>query len=194
MKKEELAAVVKMVLVLGILTAVTVAVLLTRHQNGPSLGADFVLNHRGQAWRFTDHARELNLLYVGYAKCPDVCPLRLSFVRQALLQLNDQDRAQVLPILISVDAANDTPEIVADYASQFLPDYVGLTGTQTELNKAITPFGATYSRNSAPESRLGYTIAHTDRLFFVDRGGRVVDSLQAPSDVKLILAKVKEYL
>ncbi|MCB0366625.1 MAG: SCO family protein [Bdellovibrionaceae bacterium] len=163
-----------------------------RHES--FLGGDFTLNHGGEAWQFSDHSKDLNLLYIGYTKCPDVCPLRMIKIREALAELGAQNLEDVQPIFISVDTDNDKPEEVSAYAQYFLKGFVGLTGTQTEVNKAISLFGATYSKSVEPNSELGYSYIHTDRLYFLDRKGRVLDSLVAPTDAAEILAKVKELL
>ncbi|MCB0385569.1 MAG: SCO family protein [Bdellovibrionales bacterium] len=163
-----------------------------RHES--YLGGDFILNHGGVAWQFSDHAKDLNLLYIGYTKCPDVCPLRMTKIREALAGLGVKELRGIQPIFISVDTDNDKPEEVSAYAQYFLKGFVGLTGSQSEVNKAISLFGATYSKSAEPNSELGYSYIHTDRLYFLDNRGRVLDSMVAPTDAAEILAKVKEML
>ncbi len=161
---------------------------------GAKLGGDFNLNHRGQAWNFSKNARELNLLYIGYAKCPDVCPLSLSHAGQAFQELTEKQAKNVQLIFVSVDFENDNPESVAEYTAQFSPSFVGLTGNEAEIRKAVDLFGASFMTEKNPKSYLGYSISHTDRLFFLDEDGIVVDTIPNPRVSGEILNKIKEYL
>lgn len=163
-------------------------------QQGPRMGGNFSLIHEGNMWTFSEHAKPLNLLYVGYAKCPDVCPMALSFSAQALKMLTSKEISQVQLIFISVDAKNDTAESVSTYAKQFNPEFIGLTGTQEAIDLAIKPFGATYMVEENPKSYLGYSIAHTDRIFILNKKGIVVDSIPSPRSAEEIVQKIKENL
>ena len=176
------------------ITVGAVVYFVTSANKGPTLGGDFQLNHRGQMWQFKDHAKDLNLLYVGYAKCPDVCPMALSYTTAALKSLSPSELSDVQMIFISVDVAHDTPESVATYAEQFFPSFVGLTGTQEQIDAAIKPFGASYIVEENKKSYLGYSIAHTDRLYILNKKGHVVDMIPSPRSADEILLKIKEQL
>lgn len=160
----------------------------------PQSGGNFTLNHEGQLWTLADHSKKLNLLYVGYAKCPDVCPMSLSYTATAFKKLSERELAKVQLVFISVDADNDTAENVSVYAKQFFKEFIGLTGTREQIDLAIKPFGASYVVEKDQKSYLGYSIAHTDRLFFLDKKGYVIDSIPNPRDADMILEKIKEHL
>lgn len=160
----------------------------------PVLGAPFTLNHQGQPWDFSQHAKKLNILYIGYAKCPDVCPMALSFTAEALQKLSDKERQKTQMVFISVDAANDTAESVAVYAQQFDPQFVGLTGTQEQIDQAIKAFGASYIVEKNEKSYLGYSIAHTDRLYLLNKKGHVIETIASPRSADEILQQIKEIL
>lgn len=157
----------------------------------PQLGGNFTLNHNGQPWAFSDHAKKLNLLYIGYAKCPDVCPMALSYSAQAIQQLSPGEAEKIQFIFISVDAAHDTAEAVATYAKQFHPHFIGLTGAQVDIDKAVRALGASYLVEENKNSYLGYSIAHTDRVFILNKKGYVIDSVPSPRSADEILVKIK---
>lgn len=161
---------------------------------GPSLGGDFSLVHEDQPWKFSENAKDLNLLYVGYAKCPDVCPMALSYTAQAFQSLTPDERKNVQMIFISVDATHDTAESVSTYAKQFFPSFVGLTGTQESIDQAVKFFGASYMVEENAKSYLGYSIAHTDRLYVLNKKGRVIDTIPSPRSPDEIVQKIKENL
>ncbi|PIR23304.1 MAG: hypothetical protein COV44_03545 [Deltaproteobacteria bacterium CG11_big_fil_rev_8_21_14_0_20_45_16] len=160
----------------------------------PSMGGNFSLNHRGDSWVLSDHAKLLNLLYVGFVKCPDVCPLSLSVVGQAFRQLTPEELDRTQLLFLSVDYEHDTPESVANYASQFYKDFIGLTGSKIQIDNAVHLFGASYMIEPYPDTYLGYSIAHTDRLFFLNSNGVLVDTLPTPRTAEKILEKVRSHL
>lgn len=175
------------------LAVVLISAFLWYANRTPVIGDNFTLRHLDSDWELKQKAKPLNILYVGYAKCPDVCPLSLSFSAQAFRQLSPKEQERVQLIFISVDHEHDTPQAVAEYASQFFPAFIGLTGSKEQIDKAIAPFGASYMLEKS-DSYLGYSIAHTDKLFFLDRDGHVLDTIPFPRSSELILEKIKEHI
>ena len=160
----------------------------------PQLGGAFTLNHRDQDWALLDNAKRLNLVYVGYVKCPDVCPMTLTYAAQAFKQLTEEQGSSTQLIFISVDVANDTPKDVADYAEQFNPNFIGLTGSQENIARVVQMIGASYLMEKNPGSHLGYSIAHSDRLFFLNKKGFVIDTLPNPRSSEFLTQKIKDNL
>lgn len=180
--------------IIGICAVLAVFWGLASFQKGPRLGGDFALNFKGETWKLSSHKKSLNILYIGYAKCPDVCPMALSHTAAAFKNLSEAEKNKVQMIFISVDAAHDTPEAVATYAAQFNPSFIGLTGTAEQIDAAIKPLGASYMIEKNEKSYLGYSIAHTDRLYFLNSKGYVLDMIASPRSAEEITQKIKENL
>lgn len=162
---------------------------------GPTSGGDFTLTYRGGTWNFSSAPKKLNLLYFGYTKCPDVCPMSLSYAGGAFRMLNAEDLKKIRFIFLSVDQAHDKPAEVADYATNFFPTFIGLSGSKEQIDKAIGLFPASYILEKDPKSYLGYSISHTDRIFFLNSKGFVVDSISGSKDgADAIYKKIKENL
>ncbi|WP_413557112.1 SCO family protein [Bdellovibrio sp. HCB209] len=160
----------------------------------PELGGNFQANFNGTSWNFSDEPKSLNLLYFGYAKCPDVCPMALSFTAEAFKGLTDEERKNVRMIFVSVDVEHDTPANVATYAQQFNPDFIGLSGTKENIDTAVHLFAASYIEEKDPKSYLGYSISHSDRIYFLNKKGIVLDTLPNPRSAESIVTKIKEHL
>ncbi len=158
----------------------------------PKVGGNFKMNFSGRQWSFSDDAKKLNLLYIGYAKCPDVCPLSLSFASQSFRDLTKQEIENTRLLFVSVDFKNETPEAVAIYAGQFHNSFVGLSGNQKQIDDAVNLFGASYMVEKNATSYLGYSIAHTDRIFFLDQKGYVVATLSNPRSSEAILNEIRK--
>ena len=160
----------------------------------PVAGGNFTLTSNGQPWNFSDSPKKLNLLYFGYVKCPDVCPMTLSFAGGAFRDLTPEQLENVRFIFVSVDAAHDKPKDVADYATNFYPSFIGLSGSKEQIDAAIGLFPASYTVELNPKSYLGYSIIHTDRIFILNQKGFVIDSIPNLRASKTISEKIKENL
>jgi protein SCO1 len=122
-----------------------------------------------------DFAGEPAVIYFGFTNCPDVCPTSMYAVADALVQPGGYD---LQPILISVDPARDTPERMREYTATegFPSGLVGLTGTQRQVDAALSAFHA-YGRAQPPTPGAPanvYNVDHTSFLYVVDGGWRTV--------------------
>jgi len=157
-------------------------------------GGNFALHYKDTKWQFSDAPKKMNLVYFGFTKCGDVCPVSMSKAGTAFRQLTPEERKNVRLIFVSVDAQHDTPEDAARFAEAFFPEFIGLTGSEAEIDKAIKKFPAGYIIENNPESHLGYTITHPDKFFFVDEKGKMINNVKAAKDARELLSKIREYL
>lgn len=141
-------------------------------------GSDISGTKLGQQWKLTDmngQARDqssfvgkVQLVFFGFAQCPDVCPTSLSELSEAMKLLGpDADRVQVL--LVTVDPERDTPDLLRQYLSAFDPRFLGLTGTPEQVRQAASSFKAFYSK--VPRPGGDYTMDHSASFYLLDRNG-----------------------
>lgn len=76
----------------------------------------------------------LTLLYVGYTHCPDVCPTHLSDIATTLEGMSPELAEKVKMVFVTADPDRDTPEVLGKYLALFNPEFVGLTGSQQEID------------------------------------------------------------
>ncbi len=88
-----------------------------------------------------------SLVYFGYTFCPDVCPFDVARNAIAIDILTEQG-LEVTPVFISIDPERDTPEIVAQYASDMHPDMIGLTGSPEQVKAASQAYKAYFARGT----------------------------------------------
>lgn len=134
--------------------------------NNPVLvsGLDLV-DHRGQVVDLADDFRgQVTLVFFGYTRCPDVCPLTMARLAQAYNKLERPDGLSVA--MVTVDPGYDTPEVLADYVGRFHPDFVGLTGSNNQVAEAAKAFFVGFA-GEAP------SLAHTDMVVVLDRDGNM---------------------
>jgi len=78
------------------------------------------------------------LVFFGYTNCPDVCPLTMARLGETYRNVGEPDEVQV--VMVTVDPATDTPERVQEYAENFHFDFIGLSGSNTEIANAARRF------------------------------------------------------
>lgn len=125
----------------------------------------------GELFRMSDQRGKIVLLFFGYTSCPDVCPTTLAEMTQVMNELGDASQ-NVQVVFVSVDPRRDTPEKVQEYASRFNPTFIGLSGSQEELEpiwQGYSIFRAEVNSDSA----MGVIIDHTARLNLIDADGNL---------------------
>lgn len=124
-----------------------------------------LVNHRGEKVDLAaDFGGEVTLVFFGYTRCPDVCPLTMARLAQAYNKLERPDGLSVA--MVTVDPGYDTPEVLADYVGRFHPDFVGLTGSNNQVAEAAKAFFVGFA-GEAP------SLAHTDMVVVLDRDGNM---------------------
>lgn len=131
-----------------VIAAVLAALLLLRAANPPALAGGTALDtplpvpatplvdDRGQATTLAASDGRLRLMFFGYARCPDVCPLTLSNLSRVYKTLTPEQKKRVQVQLVSVDPVYDTPNVLREYLDKFDADFTGLTGTPANIDAA----------------------------------------------------------
>ena len=117
---------------------------------GARLGGSFTLTDQdGRLVSDKQFDGRYRLIYFGFTYCPDVCPVDLQNIGQALRQLEKSDphvAARLQPIFISVDPARDTPPVLKQYVAAFHPRLIGLTGTEDQVAEVARKHGVFYRK------------------------------------------------
>jgi len=132
---------------------------------------DFSLtDQHGNAFHLRDLRGKVVLVFFGYTRCPDVCPIELQHMATALRNLAD-DAQHARGLFITLDPENDRPEILAQYLDYFGAGLVGLTGDRQQLDAVAGQFRVSYKKNLLSQNR--YTLDHTANLFVIGPDGRL---------------------
>ncbi|MBS3967973.1 MAG: SCO family protein [Truepera sp.] len=129
----------------------------------------------------------LVVVFFGFTRCPDICPLTMARLAHSYRQLGEPAEVQV--VMITVDPARDTPEVMQHYAAQFHPDFVGLSGTAEDIAHAARAFFVGF------RELAGGQFTHTDAIFLLDRQTqmrlvyRQDNVLRLEEDLQTILAQ-----
>lgn len=135
------------------------------------IGGPFELTDQyGVVRRDTDFQGRFMLVYFGYNYCPDICPTSLYHMSIALDKLGPA-AAKVQPIYITVDPDRDTVEAMADYAANFHPSLVALTGDKSRIFEVASSYKVKY-RVAGKERGDDYLVDHSAFIYLMDRSGK----------------------
>jgi len=139
-------------------------------------GAYTLVNQNGETVTDTDFHGKAQLIYFGYAYCPDVCPTALQQMGAALA-LAGRSASNYQPIFITIDAERDTPEMLAQYVTNngFPEGLIGLTGTPEQLKHVMKVFKVIGQKVEDPDSAAGYTYDHSSLIYMMDEEGEFLD-------------------
>ena len=157
----------------------------------PAIGGAWTLT-RADGQTVTDRTfrGRFLLVYFGYASCPDICPMTLSRVADAMRILGTR-AARLQPLFITIDPGRDTPASVGRYAARFSPRLIGLTGTPAQIGKVATEYRV---RVVIHPTASGASIDHSAVLYLVGPDGAYLAPIPAEASGTTIAATITPYL
>jgi protein SCO1/2 len=144
----------------------------------------------GASFKLSAMRGNVVLLFFGYTSCPDVCPTTMAELKQALEKLDEEDAKQVQVLFVTVDPRRDTPARVQEYVDHFNPNFIGLSGTDSELQKVWNDYGV-FREIAEGTSAAGYIVDHTARVTVIDRGGNLRLSYAVDTPVDSVVHDLK---
>lgn len=134
------------------------------------------------------------LLYFGFARCPDICPsemMKLARVIDNLKESHPQLASKLVPVFVSVDPARDSLTALKEYAKDFHPDFVFLTGSPIQVQEMAKKYRVYVSK--AEETDDGdYLVDHSIVVYFHDDKGELSDCFTQSMRPKDISEKIVE--
>lgn len=173
----------------------------------PAPAGDFALRDQdGRPVTLESYRGHPVLLFFGYTRCPDVCPLTLHKLSAAVRAQGRAGRDMRI-VLITTDPAHDTPAVLKAYTAPFGPGVRGLTGDSAAVVNSRTAYGAyilppgikpgmgthaahepatpgEHAGHAAPASSAPPVMAHSGAVYGIDTDGnlRVVISEMATAE------------
>jgi cytochrome oxidase Cu insertion factor (SCO1/SenC/PrrC family) len=149
-----------------------------------TIGGPFQLtDHNGKRVNAQTYAGKYMLVYFGFSSCPDICPVSLKKLTDAVETLGSKAE-RVVPIMISVDPERDTPEKLAKFVQGISPRLQGLTGTRKEIDETMATFKAYGIKMANPMNPTDYSYMHPDFVYIMKPDGTFHTILQASYDEK----------
>ena len=164
---------------------------------GARLGGPFTLtDHNGRQVSNSDFDGKYRLVYFGFSYCPDVCPVDLQTIGQALRKLEKSDSKlaeQVQPIFITVDPERDTPAVLREYVKAFHPRLIGLTGSPDQIASVAKAHGAYFAKQGEPGSK-DYLVDHMRVMLLFGRKGEPIVIVPHEKGPDAIASELKRWV
>jgi protein SCO1/2 len=145
----------------------------------------------GRARTLEDFKGKVVVLFFGFTHCPDICPTTMTDLKKTMNFLKDK-ASGVQVIFITLDPARDTEDVLKKFIPTFNSSFLGLTGSESEIDKVATQFKIFYKKVN-DGSKAGYTIDHSAGLYVIDKNGSVklhISNGEKPEDIASDLEKL----
>ncbi len=165
-----------------------------------TLAADPFPGSIGGAYELTDQYGQVRtqqspdghaqLLFFGYANCPDICTAALPLMAEIVSAL-DSDNIAVTPIMITVDPTVDTPETMGEPMVKWHPNFLGLSGSKAALQASYEAFQVEITP-LFQEPTGQWIYAHGSFIYLLDADGdllTLVPPILGPDEATNIVRK-----
>jgi protein SCO1 len=78
----------------------------------------------------------VTLLFFGYTRCPDVCPMHMTYLASALKKLPPALASNFTVVFVTTDPEHDNPRVLRAWLDNFDKRFIGLTGSQAAIDAA----------------------------------------------------------
>jgi cytochrome oxidase Cu insertion factor (SCO1/SenC/PrrC family) len=135
------------------------------------VGGPFTLTDQtGKRVTEKDYLGHYTLVFFGYTFCPDVCPTELQVMSAALDKMGAKADA-IQPLFITIDPERDTVDVMKQYAANFYPRLVGLTGSPQEIAAAAKAYRVYYAKVPGKSGTNDYLMDHSSIVYMMDKQG-----------------------
>jgi len=140
-----------------------------------------LIDHHGSPFTREDLIDQWTLIFFGFTHCPDICPTTMAELAELKAQLVGTEASDARVVMLSVDPARDTPERLAQYASYFHTDFIGVTGDFTDILSFAQRLNAPFRKVSEPDG--AYQMEHSANVILMNPRGDYHGFFRAPLDI-----------
>ena len=154
------------------------------------IGGDFTaINGDGKETKLSDLKGNVVVLAFGYTNCADICPFTLGYLKQLYNVLSPSDQKNTQIVFVTVDPKYDTAEHLKTFVEFFNKDFIGLSGSQQQIENITALYQAEYRslsdegeietkdirritpRKTEDEKEKASLFSHTVVIYLIDKKG-----------------------
>ncbi|NQZ52839.1 MAG: SCO family protein [Piscirickettsiaceae bacterium] len=114
------------------------------------VGGDFsAINADGEAIEFSRFIGKVVVIAFGYTNCADICPFTLGYLKRLYAALSADEQEKMHVVFVTIDPEYDTPGHLKSFIGHFNKDFIGLSGTQEQVDYIVSLYQAEYNKLSA---------------------------------------------
>jgi protein SCO1/2 len=102
----------------------------------------------------------VTLLFFGYTHCPDMCPIQMYLIEQALKKLPAASADQIKVVFVTTDPDRDSPQVLRSWLDHFDKRFTGLTGSQSAIDAAQIAANLSPAKKSPVRPGGAYEVGH----------------------------------
>ena len=144
--------------------------------------SDFRLASGDEVYSNQNLQDQWNLIFMGFASCPDMCPMTMSQIAKTsdLLKAESPELLKNITFtIVSVDPDRDSPSKILKYAQAFNEDFIGVSGDIEEIYKLATnltlPFVPVLN-----STENNYDMDHSMNLALISPDGKYYGFFKSP--------------
>ncbi|WP_041522000.1 SCO family protein [Gilvimarinus agarilyticus] len=143
-----------------------------------------LLNHKGEPFTRDDFVGQWSLVFFGFTHCPDICPTTMAELDRLVSKLPDDIADDTQVVLVSLDPARDTPDVLSEYVGYFDPEFIGVTGDFLTLRRFANQVNVAFNKVTIGDD---YTVDHSGNIVLINPRGDYHGFFKPPFE----LAKLK---
>lgn len=165
-------------------------------------GAFSLVDHTGAAVTEKSWPGKYKIVFFGFTNCPDTCPTTLQKLSLVMENI-DAKGEKLVPLLITVDPARDTKDVMTAYIAKFSAHIVGLTGTQEQIEHAIAaykvfaarvPDAHEYTMEGEHHASNDYMVDHSSYVYLMSPDGILLETFSASDSAETMIAGIKTHI
>lgn len=183
---------IALIAALGGVLAVYIALLATDlHARSSRASFAGLTDQHGRVLTSADLGDRYKLVFFGYSQCPDVCPTTLAKVHAVMNGLGDSGKT-LTPLFVTLDAAVDSPRVLAAYTAAFDSRIVGVTGDVRRVDALAHAYGVYSARHGDLQDTAG--LDHSAQIYLLAPDNSML-ALYPPSEAtERITADISQHL
>ncbi len=139
-----------------------------------------LLDHNGAAFTQDSVKGQWTLLFFGFSHCGGFCPTTLAMLNQLHGQLEADIAENTQVVMVTVDPQRDTPQVLADYVTQFNQDFIGVTGEFLPIKLLSDQFYIAFQKETGVQAGEAYEVAHGEQIVLINPEGQYQGFFKPP--------------
>ena len=133
----------------------------------------------------------ITAIFFGFTNCPDVCPMTLGNLDQAINNLEKDKQERFKVFFVSIDPDRDTPEVIRNYLEIFENKMYGITGDPEKVFLLSQSWGVLSEKIFDEEGN--YSINHSSSIILL-KDGKYLDRISHHAQYEDIFKALEKHL
>ena len=133
----------------------------------------------------------ITAIFFGFTNCPDVCPMTLGNLDQAINNLEKDKKEKFKVFFVSIDPDRDTPNVIKNYLEIFENKMYGITGEPEKVFLLSQSWGVLSEKIFDEEGN--YSINHSSSIILL-KDGKYLDRISHHAQYEDIFKALEKHL